>query len=104
MPIHLRTAAHHHGIVCFTRCVLAIMARSLCGGSVHARPEDRSHGALHTDDLEIGLRLGWTPHRTSPAFFTNVGIRYRDWRRRNLRRRTISPHRPVARFDITPSS
>ena len=49
MPIHRRTAAHHHGIACFTGCVLAIMAWSLCGESVHARPEDRSHGELETD-------------------------------------------------------
>jgi len=32
---------------------------------------------LATDDLEIGLRVGWGLNDTSPAFFTNVGVGYR---------------------------
>lgn len=32
---------------------------------------------LATEDLEIGLRVGWGLNRTSPAFFSNVGVGWR---------------------------
>jgi hypothetical protein len=32
---------------------------------------------LATDDLEVGLRVGWGLNDTSPRFFTNVGVGYR---------------------------
>jgi hypothetical protein len=32
---------------------------------------------LATDDLEIGLRVGWGLNETSPAFFANTGIGWR---------------------------
>jgi hypothetical protein len=32
---------------------------------------------LATEDLEIGLRVGWGLNDTSPAFFTNLGVGWR---------------------------
>ena len=58
--------AEYFGIVSTGKQVPIDTQYASCGGHV-----------LVTDDLEIGLRVGWGLNRTSPSFFTNVGIGYR---------------------------
>lgn len=68
IPFGERWNAHveYFGIFTTAKEIPLNVQYASCGGHV-----------LATDDLEIGLRVGWGLNDSSPAFFSNVGVGWR---------------------------